>query len=376
MNKREVSEIKKQFSPTNCNITRICGCYVNGEKDIITTFKDAFLSLPEEAAFKYYEIFKKTMSGSVGKCLHDVEFPREAEKDGGAQAFLLKLRDSGLKDDELLEAFYQRVIDKYCCVGNFLILLIHGTYDIPGKAEDGQTMFDASDEVYNYILCSICPMSLDKPGLAYNEKDQKIENRDRDWIVEMPAHGFLFPAFHDRSSDIHGSLYYTKKSRDMQDSFFAEMFGAVIPMPEDEQREKFAAVIEETFGEDLDFQTAKAINDNLMEHITEHEMSTEKYVLDKKAIRELLEESGAADEQLEHFDEVFEDIMETKDTKKSTLMADNLLNTAKLTVKADDVVVTTKQDSCAGIETKIIDGKRCLVIELSGNCLVNGMLVK
>ena len=94
MNKREVSEIKKQFSPTNCNITRICGCYVNGEKDIITTFKDAFLSLPEEAAFKYYEFFKKTMSGSVGKCLHDVEFPREAEKDGGAQAFLLKLRDS------------------------------------------------------------------------------------------------------------------------------------------------------------------------------------------------------------------------------------------------------------------------------------------
>lgn len=188
MNKREVSEIKKQFTPSNCNISRICGCYVNGEKDIITTFKDAFLSLPEEVVFKYFEIFKKTLSGSLGKCLHDIDFPLAAEKEGGAQASLLKLRDSALKDDELLEVFYQRVIDTYCCVGNFLILLIHGTYDIPGKANDGETMFDASDEVYNYILCSICPMSLDKPGLAYNEKDQKIENKDRDWIAEMPLH--------------------------------------------------------------------------------------------------------------------------------------------------------------------------------------------
>ena len=33
MNKKEISEIKKQLTPANCNITRICGCYVDAEKN-------------------------------------------------------------------------------------------------------------------------------------------------------------------------------------------------------------------------------------------------------------------------------------------------------------------------------------------------------
>ena len=39
MNKKEVSEIKKQFTPDNCAITRICGCYVDGEKNKKTQLK-------------------------------------------------------------------------------------------------------------------------------------------------------------------------------------------------------------------------------------------------------------------------------------------------------------------------------------------------
>ena len=67
MNKKEISEIKKQFSPNNCAITRICGCYVDGEKNKKTELKEAFLSLSEEEMFKYFEIFKKTLSGTIGK---------------------------------------------------------------------------------------------------------------------------------------------------------------------------------------------------------------------------------------------------------------------------------------------------------------------
>ncbi len=69
MNKKEVLEIRKQFSPANCAITRICGCYVNHEKEKITEWMNAFLSLPEEEEYKYYEMFKKTLSGSIGKNL-------------------------------------------------------------------------------------------------------------------------------------------------------------------------------------------------------------------------------------------------------------------------------------------------------------------
>ena len=51
--KKEIAEIKRQFTPANCSISRICGCYVDGEKEKKTEIKEAFLSLPEEEMFKY-----------------------------------------------------------------------------------------------------------------------------------------------------------------------------------------------------------------------------------------------------------------------------------------------------------------------------------
>ena len=160
MNKKEIAEIKKQFSPANCAITRICGCYVDGEKTIKTKSKDAFLSLPEEEMFKYFDLFKKTLSGGIGKNLMDMEFPLEQETSGGTQEFLLRLRDSKLQDDSLLDEFYQKIIDFYNYGENYYIILIHANYDVPGKSSDGEEMFDASDEVYEVLLCSICPVRL------------------------------------------------------------------------------------------------------------------------------------------------------------------------------------------------------------------------
>ena len=106
MNKKEISEIRRQYVPERCTISRICGCYVDAEKNIKTTMKEAFLSLPEDDAFKYFSIFKKTLSGTIGRNLVNLDFPLDAERAGGHQEFLLKLRNSKLKDDVLVNEFY------------------------------------------------------------------------------------------------------------------------------------------------------------------------------------------------------------------------------------------------------------------------------
>ena len=102
MTKQEINEIKKLFTAKNCSITRICGCYVDGEKNKKTELNQAFLALPEEEMFKYFEILRKSLSGSIGKNLLNLDFPTDSEIDGGTQEFLLRLRDSRLKDDALL----------------------------------------------------------------------------------------------------------------------------------------------------------------------------------------------------------------------------------------------------------------------------------
>ena len=191
MNKKEISEIKKQFTPENCSITRICGCYVDGEKNKKTELKEAFLSLSEEEMFKYFDIFRKSLSGTIGKNLMNMEFPLEQESEGGTQHFLMKLRESKLTDDALVESFYDKIIESYDYPENYYIILIHGVYDIPGKSSDGSEMFDASDEIYEHIMCCICPVKLSKAGLCYNAETNSIQDRIRDWIVELPDVSFL-----------------------------------------------------------------------------------------------------------------------------------------------------------------------------------------
>ena len=306
MIKAEINEIKRLYTPSNCSITRICGCYVDGEKNKKTEFKEAFLSLPEEEIFKYFELLRKTLSGTLGKNMLNLEFPLVSEEAGSTQEFLLRLRDSKLKDDSLLDEFYNRIIGSYEYVGNYLILLVHDAYDVPGKTSDGLTMDDASDTVFEYILCCICPVNLSKPGLSYDAQANEFHNRIRDWIVEMPDTGFLFPSFNDRCTDIHSALYYTKNPEEAHPEFVDGILGAVLPLSAGSQKETFQALIEETLGEDAEYEIVKNIHENLTEMMEEHKEIPEPLTLDKHQVRNLFEKSGVEEEKLTDFEMLYD----------------------------------------------------------------------
>ena len=372
MIKKEISEIKRQFTPANCSISRICGCYVDGEKNKKTEFKEAFLSLPEEDMYKYFEILRKNLSGTLGKNLINLEFPLDAEMEGGPHEFLLKLRNSKLQDEELLDAFYDRIIETYEYVGNYLILLIHDAYDIPGRTSDGIDMEDASDEVYSYIMCCICPVDLSKPGLSYHELENTFSNRVRDWVVGMPELGFLFPAFNDRSTDLHSTLYYSKDANDLHDTFMEQLLGCPLPLPADYQKESFQAIIEETLGEACSYETIRTIHENLTEMMEEHKDEPEPLVLDKYQVKSLLEHSGVEEEQLQDFDKTFDETA----GERASIYAGNIVNTRAFEVKTPDVIVKVNPERTDLIETREIDGRQCLVIAIDGGVEVNGIVVK
>ena len=372
MNKKEILEIRKQFTPANCAITRICGCYVDHEKNKKLESKDAFLSLPEEEAFKYFDIFKKTLSGTVGKNMLNMEFPIDAEMPGGTQEFLLKLRNSKLEDDMLLEEFYDKVIATYEYAENYYIILIHAMYDIPGKTSDDLEMFDASDEVYEYLLMSICPVSLSKAGLCYNAEDNRIEDRIRDWIVDMPDKGLLFPAFNDRSTDLHSMLYYTKKSSDLQPEMIDQLLGAKMPMSADDQKESFQMIIEDTLGEEGDYETVRNIHETLNDLIEEHKEEPEPLALDMTEMKKVFEQSGVDAEKMENFERNFEE----NAGEKATLLASNITETKKFNIETPDVVIKVNPDRADLVETRIIDGRQCLVIPVDDHIEVNGINVR
>lgn len=372
MNKKEVLEIRKQFTPANCAITRIAGCYVDHEKNKKMESKLAFLSLPEEEAFKYFDIFKKTLSGTMGKNMLNMEFPIDQEMPGGTQEFLMKLKASKLEDDMLLEEFYDKVIATYEYAENYYIILIHAMYDVPGRSSDNMEMFDASDEVYEYLVCSICPVSLSKAGLSYNAESNCIQDRIRDWVVDMPDKGFLFPAFNDRSTDIHGVLYYTKKSEDLQPELIEQLLGARMPMSANTQKETFQMLIEDTLGEDGDYETIRNIHDTLNDMIEEHKEEPEPLQLDKTDVRKVFEKSGVSSEKMECFDQNYEETA----GEKTSLLATNITETKKFQIETPDIVIKVNPERADLIETRVIDGRQCLVIAVDDHIEVNGVNVR
>lgn len=372
MNRKEIAEIKKQFTPENCSITRICGCYVDGDKNKKTKLKEAFLSLPDEEMFKYFDIFKKTLSGRLGKNLMNLDFPLEQEKEGGTQEFLMKLRTSlrtsKLKDDELLDEFYDKVIENYDYPENYYIILIHAVYDIPGKASDGIEMDDASDEIYEHILCSICPVSLSKPGLSYDTEKNNIKDRIRDWVVGVPDVGFLFPAFNDRSTDIHSVLYYNKSVKNIHDDFVKNVLGTFIPMASEDEKECFLEFVNMEFDTYRNFDFAENLVEALEDLKELKKDNPDATTIFSEDARLIFENCGLPDSEMKEFEENWVDYF-----GEAPLTLDNIHNSKTAKIITPDATICISPDRIKLVELQEVNGVPSLVIPINGQLEVNGI---
>lgn len=372
MNRKEINEIKSQFKIEDCGIQKMYGCFVNGEKEIVSTFGGIFTNLPEEEQHKYFEIFKKTLSGTPGKNLVDMQFNVDSYSEDGARTFLYKLRDCELENEELLNDFYNRIIASYSYPGNYLILIMNQNYDVPKITNDNIKMEDASEEVYRYILCSICHVTLSKSGLGYDEEDGAFHNSKQNQMVDVPDIGFLFPSFKDRSEDGDYTLFYSKDTADFQQDFINDILDCQIPLPAVSQKETFNALVEETLGDDCSYETIKNIHESISDKISKQKaVDSNPVMLDKVEVKEILENSGVSEEKLEHFEERFEEIA----GQDSKLIATNIVPATKFEVKTPDVIIKIKPNKTDLVETRVIDGAQCLVIKIDERLEVNGISV-
>ena len=243
---------------------------------------------------------------------------------------------------------------------------------MPGKATDGMEIDDASDTVFRHILCSICPVNLSKAALSYNPHTNLMEDRIRDWVVEMPMNGFLFPAFNDRATDVHSMLYYSKNPEQLQTEFIAQVFGAGIPVTAKSQKQMFDAVITETLGEECAFEVVRTVHENLCEMIEENKEAPEPLTFSKQEMKSLLERSGAPEEKMQNFEKQFDAVA----GERTTLLASNIASVKKFSVETPDVVIKVNPDRADLIETKEIDGRKCIVIPVEDYVELNGVAVK
>lgn len=413
MNKKDIHELKRRFTKHGCTFTRMCGCYVDGERNKVIHIAETFLNLEEEDFFKYLDIAKKVFSGTVGNNVLNLEFPLEEEKPGGKQQFLMGLRESKLKNDELLDAFYDMIIENYGYAGNYLILIFHDVYDVMKKTKDNLDL-DESEEVYEYLLCAICPVTLTKPALGYREDENCIRSRIRDWVVGMPDTGFVFPAFTERSTDIHSLMFYTRDVKKPHAELMEGGLGCGVRLTMAEKKITFENIIKDVIGdgdnksEILYMDIQDNLNDRVCQYMDrtadeENASDTPPLILTTREVSEVLMESGLTEDQTaaieKNYEETFGDdlpeagnlvdakLVEANARRKDRLelvtqvknLKEQLEESRSQKVREEipaengDIMLEIGEEKKEQISVQMIDGKKCLVIpvEKEERILVN-----
>lgn len=371
MNEREVSELRRRFRPDKTNITKLCGCYVSDKGEILSQFTTSIALMLEDEKEKVLAVLKKSLSGGLGKNLMDISFPTKQVVEGAEHKLLQTLRTSRLEDQDAAEQFYQKVISTVSFETNYLILLAYDAYDVPFKGRDGGSFSEGSDQVFSYIVCSICPVKLSKSGLSFHVQDQEFHNSKTDWIVSAPELGFLFPAFDDRSTNIYGALAYTRNTADNHEAFVQTVFGAEPPMAAGVQKETFEHILGSTLDEDCSIQVVQAVHAQFSDMIQEHKESRDKdpLVISKPEVNHVLKTCGLSEERIQAFDESFDENF----GQHADLSPKNLVDTKKFHLVTPDVKIQVAPDKRDLVETRVLGGVKYILIRAEEGVEVNGV---
>lgn len=370
MNEKEIAELRRRFRPDKSNISCLRGCYVNEKKEITSVFRQSLSLMTPEEAEELLSILKKTLAGKVGKHLMDLEFTANQVLDSEEHRLLTALRNASAADDEIVNAFYRKVIDALSMDSSYLILLAQDSYDVPAYAKDGSRSED-SDRVFQYLLCSICPIKVGKPALSYFAHENTFRTVLADSVVGAPALGFLFPAFDQRTANIYGALYFSRDTSDNHSEFVDAIFHTPLPMAAKAQKETFHAVLQESIGEDCSYEVVQTVHEQLSALIEDHRINREEepLVIMEDTVETVLTACGVSEARTEAFKEKYIEAFGAD----TALPPANLVDPKRFEVRTPDVVITVKPDRTDLVETRIIDGVKYVMIRADSGVAVNGV---
>ena len=275
MNQKELNELRRRFKPDRTAISKVYGCYVSSSRQIIS-YVDAPLGLlSQEEQEMYLNLLKKTLSGALGRNLIDIVFSTAQVADSDEHRLLQTLRQTELQDANARESLYRRIIDAIDMgESSYLILLAADTYDVPHRSRDDLEVPDASETVFRYFVCAICPVKDPTLTLQYSDRDKEFRGSSTGHIAQPPALGFLFPAFDDRAANIYNALFYSKDTAQLHQEVIDAVFRVQeAPMSPQEQQNLFAAALTETLEKDCSYDVVQAVHEQLRGRIQEHKES-------------------------------------------------------------------------------------------------------
>lgn len=375
MNQNELKEIRRRFRPDKDNISRIYGCYVNAAKEIVTRIDMSLGLMDQEETEMYYKILKKSLSGTLGRNLIDIEFSTAQVENSDEHRLLQALRTSHLSDESMRELMYERIIETLDFGDeSYVILMASDSYDVPFKGGDDEVFDEGSNEVFDYFICCLCPVKDAKSALRYESEERTFRGASTGHVLGAPEIGFMFPAFDDRCANIYNLLYYSRNISEIHDEFIRGIFNvADIPMSAGAQKDAFGGSLSAALGTDCSLEVIQAVHEDIREKLAFHKESKEPeapeiYIED---VDDILRKSGVPDDKINSFNEECQRQLGSSDT----FNPGNLVETKKFEMVTPEVKISVDPEYAYRIKTKVIDGEKYILIPADGTVEVNGIEV-
>lgn len=371
MNEKEIGEIRRRVRRDRSNMTAIYGCYVNGQKEIVSEFKKSTGIMPENEAERYFGLLKRSLSGTIGKNLIDICFQTAQVANSPEHKLLMNLRSTGLKDESLRAELYTKIIQSVNFSDGFLILLGCDSYDVPFKSNDEETQNDASNETYTYLLCAVCPVKQTKPNLRYDAQDKEFHDGGIAQVPSAPEVGFLFPAFDNRATNIYNALFYTHSAKESHENLVDALFSVRVPKPAAEQKKSFAALLGTALQAECSLDVVQTVHEQLCQSIDMHKEShvADPLLISKEQVKNALTACGVSDKGIAKFSVDYDAVFGFD----AQLHPKNIINHKRFELTIPDVSIQVTAEGRDLVETRIIDGVKYILIPADENVEVNGV---
>jgi len=373
MNTKEIGEIRRHIRRDRSNMTAIYGCYVNGNKEIVSEFRQSTGLMSENEGEKYFSLMKRVLSGTIGKNLIDIRFKTAQVAEGEKHKLLMELRKTSLSDDALRMQFYQKIMESAPLEDNYLILLGCDSYDVPFKSKDDSHDSSRSDETYTFLLCAVCPVKQTKATLHYVPEEKLFHDGGITNVVSAPELGFLFPAFDDRATNIYNALYYTHSPKENHEAFVDAVFQTPIPKPAEEQKKSFEALLGSALDDECSMDVIQTVHDQICQRIELHKESKlpDPLMVTKEDVKEVLSSCGISDKHMAKFSVDYDEAFGFE----AELHPKNIIDHRRFEVKTPDVSIKVAPDRTDLIETRVIGGVKYILICADEDVEVNGVSI-
>lgn len=373
MNTKEIGEIRRRMRRERSNMSALCGCYVNENKEIITTFRKSLSIASENESEKYFALLRRTLSGTLGKNLIDLRFATMQVAGSEEHKLLMDLRATALKDTNVLDTFYRKVVESVSLGSSYVILIGCENYDVPFKSKDDSAQADNSDEVFTYLSCAICPVKQTKANLHYVPEEKNFLDGGNVNVICAPELGFLFPAFDGRATNIYNALYYNHSVKENHEDFVKALFNTPVPKPAAEQKKSFEALLSTSLDEECAMAVVQSVHDTLRQRIELHKESKvpDALTIDKEDVKQALDQCGISEKALAKFSVDFDQAF----GYEALVHPKNIIDDRRFEIRTPDVSIKVAPDRTDLIETRVIGGVKYILINAEEDVEVNGVSV-